>query len=396
LSALALVASFAIIVPGALAAVVVAYSAGELTVTGDGAGNTVFIAVNNSGQVTVNGDVVDDGGSPVPADDVTSISVGVGAGADHFDLRAILIHNLDQLTVNLGSGNDRMFAGQTGFGPTVVLNGGSGDDTITVRGVRSDQIDGGSGTDTFRVLGDGRRDFLEVDNNLVAGSRLTNIRNVVFNGAGEYDLVRIHQHPSDRVFTFIGGGGTDELSVGTSARRADHVRGRITMRGGRGRNFARFDFRNSPVPMDLELGPARNGDLLLARNGDLRFRDLHALELLGSPGKDTLSTFGRFAFPPGPPSSEHDFPETPLTIFGMGERDILNLKDVAARTTWNLGAGHDRATGGTRKDSMLGQAGNDILMGRRGRDVLFGGDHTDKCYGGRGADVFGRCETREQ
>jgi Ca2+-binding RTX toxin-like protein len=397
--ALALVASFGV-VPSASADVVCVFNAGQLTVTGDGASNTVEIAVNGSNQVTVNGATVDDGGSPATATEVTSISVSLGAGVDRFDLQAQMLTNLNQLTVNTGTGNDTIMVQNTGSA-NLALNGGGGNDAITVHNVDNNQANGGTGVNTFKLLGGADDDDVVLENNFIAegsnGSTLTDFRNVVFNGLGGADSVNIFQQSNNRIFTFNGGGGMDAAFLASGTGRADLVRGRVNVRGGSARNFLALDFFNSPQRLLMDLRTLRNGDLQLINGVDLRARDFHFLDIFGSQQPDMVTVFERFSMPPAPPSPlALGLPPTPLRVFGSSGNDNLNLKGMASPTTVQAGVGRDRAIGGIKRDFLVGDAGNDTLKGGRGPDDLNGGDNTDKCFGGRGSDTFTSCETREQ
>jgi RHS repeat-associated protein len=183
-------------------AITAGFSAGQLSIIGDGASDVVLVSTVNVGgvqQVTVNGQSIGDG---VNAADVTSISADLGGGADRMNLSSLNLTIFSGLTdgsvtINGGLGNDRIEGTPLGD----ILTGGGGDDKIRGHG-GDDQVNGGSGAD-FLFGGDG-------DDLIIGGAG----DDLIFGGAGSDDL--------------RGAGGAD-LLYGEA--------GDDTLRGGTGNDF---------------------------------------------------------------------------------------------------------------------------------------------------------------
>jgi Ca2+-binding RTX toxin-like protein len=173
--------------PPASAATTATFSNGVLTVTGDGANNSIALSRDAAGRILVNnGAVTVVGGTPTVANTALIRAFG-RAGNDSISLneasgalpRANLFGGANNDTLTGGSGGDQLF-GQTGNdtllgrGGFDVLTGGSANDTLTGGdaddqafgqggndrmiwnpGDDTDLNEGGAGTDTVEVNGGG-------------------------------------------------------------------------------------------------------------------------------------------------------------------------------------------------------------------------------------------------
>ena len=112
-----------------LFAVTTSFSSGVLTVTSDGASDSVFIGRNDHGQIFVQ--------------------------TNHAVVRSVSGHEVTAIRVNLGAGNDAL-AVSTRVNKPMTIRGGSGNDTLQ-GGAGHDQIYGDDGDDLIRSQ-DGVRD----------------------------------------------------------------------------------------------------------------------------------------------------------------------------------------------------------------------------------------------
>jgi Ca2+-binding RTX toxin-like protein len=183
--------------------------ADRLVVFSDGASDSITITCVG-GDVKVNGS--DPGTGAVDCDDVQSIFVDGGDGADTIDLSGVTTADFDGLsdgnvTVGGGKGNDTITGSefddllQGGFGNDE-MNGGLGDDTLL----------GGKGTDTLNGGG---------GNDLLRGGTGVDLAPDVMNGDSGND-------------TLVGGWGADTMNGGTGDDQLNGGKGNDRLVGGDG------------------------------------------------------------------------------------------------------------------------------------------------------------------
>ena len=236
--ALGLAAAFAA-VPAASAATTATFNAGQLSVVGDGAGNTITVSRDAAGKILVNGGAITvSGGTPTVANTSRIQVFGLG-GND---------------TITLNEANGAL--------PAALLFGGADNDTIT-GGSGADQLFGQSGNDT--LLGKGGNDLLfggDGNDTLTGGDG----DDQVFAQSGDDRMI---WNPGDDTDLNEGGDGNDTVQANGGNGSEQFT---ATANGTR----VRFD-RVSPAPFSLDIGTSEN--LVLSANG----------------GDDTFSATGNLA-----------------------------------------------------------------------------------------------------
>jgi Ca2+-binding RTX toxin-like protein len=251
----AVVAGFGLAADRAAAAVTATFSAGVLTVFGDGLDNSIVISRDAAGRILVNnGAVAVVGGTPTVANTASVRILGQGGN--------------DQLSLNEANGPL----------PRANLFGGSGNDTLT-GGSGGDQLFGQAGNDT--LLGKGGLDLLfgGGDGDTLIGG---DADDQAFGQSGDDRMV---WNPGDDTDLNEGGDGVDtvEINGGNGAEVFT-----ATANGTR----VRFD-RVTPAPFAIDIGTseklvvdANGGNDSFSATGNLAA--LIAIAVDGGPGNDTL------------------------------------------------------------------------------------------------------------
>lgn len=243
---------------------------------------------------------------------------------------SVVIQSLDaafaaKITVNAGSGNDRVDASAIAIAVSVL--GGLGRDTL-IGGDGSDSLLGGEDHDS--LTGNGGDDSLAGDagnDKLFAGSGNDRLSG----GEGNDNLQG--QSGDD---TIVGGAGSDVINGGDGNDSLSGEIGRDTLLGGLGN-----DTLDGGVENDSLQGQA--GDDLLQGNAG---NDT----LSGGDGNDALSGF-------------------------TGNDSLLG---DAGDDTLIGGDGNDRLRGGVGNDLLRGGLGNDRVDGEGGKDTVSGGNGVGK------------------
>ena len=244
---------------------------------------------------------------------------------------------------------------------SATINGGSGDDIITlngrVRGVihgdeGNDVIFGGSGPDEIfggdgidELFGRGGADFID------AGFEFLQNPGVhVLEGGNGADVI-------------IGSAGDDEILGNNGADTIEGLGGDDVIDGGLGN-----DSINGGPGMDEIHGGFANDEINGGPGDDL---------ITGGPGLDTLiGSLGDDEIFGGAGADQ---------LFGGQGNDLILAgpeADFAAG-----GIGDDTIVGGEGPDLLLGQGGNDSVSGSGGNDSLSGGPGIDALNGGAGNDT---------
>jgi Ca2+-binding RTX toxin-like protein len=241
----------------------------------------------------------------------------------------------------------------TGFGleagiESVVINGGSGNDTVTITDI--DQVgalvltvNGGSGGDTISA----------------SGASIGNVRLGINGGLGDDTLTG-----SADADTITGGDGSDIISGETGNDTLSGGADADSISGGDGNDVVDGNDGNDTV-----LGDAGDDSLLGSFGNDM---------LTGDVGNDTID--GGFG---------DDL------INGMSGNDSLlgNFGEdrIAAGSgddTVNGGNDNDTIQGHSGADLINGSHGDDLIIGQAGNDTIFGDDGNDTIMGGNGNDLI--------
>jgi Ca2+-binding RTX toxin-like protein len=317
----------------ASAATTATFSNGVLSVSGDGANNSVVISRNAAGRILVNnGAIAVVGGTPTVA-------------------------NTARIRVSGAAGNDSIALDEaSGALPRASLFGGGGNDTL-IGGSGGDQVLGQSGNDT--LLGRGGFDILaggSQNDTLTGGDADDQV-------SGQTGNDRMIWNPGDDTDLNEGGAGTDTVEVNGGGGAEQFA---ATANGVR----VRFD-RLDPAPFAIDIGTSETL-VLNANGGDDSFSATGNLAALiqitvdGGPGNDTLlGTNGVDLLLGG---AGDDF------VDGQQGNDVAFLGAGNDTFQWDPGDGSDVLEGQDGTDVMLfnGSGGNEILTASaNGGRVLF-------------------------
>jgi Ca2+-binding RTX toxin-like protein len=281
----------------------------------------------------------------------TAVPAGAAVGsASVVDLTATL--NLDgaddNVTVSVAGG--LLVHGQTTGG----LNGGSdwdsdeaGDQTVPADGTFTVIVNGGDGNDSITVL-----------------ARNTELASSGLAGDGGDDVVS----GPDSNDTLTGGDGNDRLVAG----RGDDV-----MDGGAGNDTLVW---NQGDGSDQATGDTGNDGAEV--NGAPTLGDVLTLEPVGRTVRLRRTNLGPFTF---------DATTERFEVNGLGGNDSVTANDgVGALTLLSIdgGAGVDTVNGSDGADLILGGEANDVLSGGGGDDRIVGDRGNDTMNGGTGDDTL--------
>ncbi len=310
----------------------------DLKIGGDG--NDLLIWNNGDGSDTIEGD----GGY-----DITQVNGAVDNG-DNFELRANG-ERAEFERLNLGN-----FVLSVDNVEQFEINGGGGDDTLTVKDL--------TGTDVQKVFFDGGdgNDFLDAS--------LSNVE-IHANGGVGNDFLSGSSVP-EIVDTLDGGIGNDTI-VGN--------RGNDIKIGGEGDD--RLIWNNGDGSDIME---GDGGYDITEVNGAVDNGDNFELRANGERAEFERLNLGNFVL-------DVDNVEQ-FEINGGGGDDTLTVKDLTGTDVQQVffsdDSGNDilDASQTYVKVSAFGGADNDSLTGGYGNDFLDGGDGNDTLIGGNGADTF--------
>ena len=331
-----------------------------LIVQGDSGVNS-FNVDSNLGRLRVS-----EGAASITASrSTTTVNVNGGSGDDIITITSIADVNPLVLNIDGQADDDTITALDANIGDVrMFLNGGAGNDTITgsrnndsingnggddsvIGGLGNDSVDGGDGNDTLN--GEAGNDTL-----------LGNLGN---------DLA-------------LGGDGADSLSGGFGNDTLVGEAGNDVLSGGFGN-----DVLNGNSGDDLLAG-GQDNDQLLGGSGDD--------SLNGGSGDDTLRGQSDNDLIKGGDGNDLILGDDGNDVIsgGDGDDDIDagNGDDIVTgadgNDTINGMSGDDTLLGGDGNDNQLGGSGVDSLYGEEGDDSLNGGGSIDQFNGGEGADVL--------
>ncbi|MFK3964319.1 calcium-binding protein [Ensifer adhaerens] len=258
-----------------------------------------------------------------------------------------VISGIEEASLMLGSGNDRVIAGdltylvvEAGAGNDHLEGGAGGDALYGEDG--NDYIHGGAGNDSI-VTGAG-------DDVAYGGDGMDTLANtggsdVLDGGAGDDWLQD----------TFPGGGSLGVASILRGGAGNDTINARYVgeVDGGEGRDLLNLNYGGLPEAMDFD---AARG----VTHTGLTFTGIEYFNV-SSGGYDDVLRGG----------DDND------TFYASSGNDILEGR-----------GGDDKLTGASENDQLFGGDGADFLDGGSENDLLSGGNGSDVLTGGRGADTF--------
>ncbi len=291
-------------------------------------------------------------------------------------------------TVDGGDGNDRIYVYESSPGDYSIVSGGAGNDTIESTqnslNVDTNQIDGGSGDDVITVTG----------------------RTIAKGGDGN-DSIKILY---DQTYGFIGdatiegGAGNDTISSESTLNLPnsgiDQEKIVFLLDGGAGDDYINFSITtgsnltsmidggsgfdvlggltisgNAPITLDLDAIPATLNipNLLTVKN----IESIKGLRT--GAGNDNITASG---------NRDHNISTEAGddTVITGGGNDVIY--SGSGNDIVSTGAGNDIIESGDGDDTISGGAGDDALAGQEGNDSILGGDGNDRLYGWIGNDVL--------
>jgi uncharacterized repeat protein (TIGR01451 family) len=301
------------------------------------------------------------------------------------------------------SGNDRSLSGTNGDD---VICGLGGNDVIT-GGRGNDRLDGGPGRDVVRG-GDGIDQVFgrAGDDDLIGGTGFDLVR---YDGAASRVRVDLAEGKATGEGTdalslidgIVGSPNGDVLRAGPGANEIYGRGGDDEIAGGRGFDYARFDFAGAGVSVDLTAGAATGGEgsdtiegiegVIGSNFADTLLGDAAGNQLGGRSGDDVIRG-GR-----GTDASLYMFATSAVQVDleasaatgGDGTDALTGIENVVGspfRDVLKGGAGGNRLSGEAGADTIRGVDGRDALFGNAGADDVGGGRGDDFLDGGLGAD----------
>lgn len=339
-------------------------------------------------QVTVD----DENGNPVTrtefrkASDITTIELIGGMGNDGFFVTAGDDYSsLNTITVDGGDGDDTITI-TANVGATI--DAGVGADTV--RGTeQADEISGGAGNDS--LSGAGGDDTLaggEHDDELFGGDGndiISDASGETFVVAGDGNDTVTTGNDEDNIRTGDGddevnsGGGDDDVSTGNGSDTVDSGEGNDDINAGLG---AAADTAGDSIIAgagdDTIMGSQHN-DTLDGGDGDDKIESGDGDDQIdGGSGNDVIET--------GDGDNQVNGGEGDDDISTGSGDDAVNAGGGSDRV--QTGNGFNEVQGGEGNDSLIGGEGTDILKGEGGNDSLDGAVGNDELNGGEGDDTL--------
>ena len=310
-----------------------------------GAGDDTFVwDGQNDGDDTINADAGGD-----------TLTVGGKSTDDTFTVSQSAA---SELIVSQGTGSITVAGMGLEAGiEAVVINGGSGNDTVTITSVDNVgalilTVNGGSGGDVISA----------------SGALLGNVRLDINGELGDDTLTG-----SADADTITGGDGNDVISGETGDDTLQGDAGNDSISGGDGNDFIDGNDGN-----DTASGDAGNDSLMGSFGDDMLIGDVGDDTLDGGFGDDLLNGMS------GDDSLLGSFGNDRIAA-GSGDDTVRGGND---NDTIQGHSGADLIDGGHGDDSILGQAGDDTIFGDDGNDTIMGDNGNDLLFGEDGDDVI--------
>ena len=264
----------------------------------------------------------------------------------------------DSLVINGGTGNDTIDASGLHAGQVnLTINGGAGDDFI--KGSQGDDlVNGGQGNDTA-LVGAGNDTFVwnpGDGSDLVEGQDGNDT--LQFNGANIAENINISANGSRVLFT------RDIANITMDLNSVENIN--FTARGGAD-TITVNDLTGTNVnQVNLDLGGndgAADTVVLNATSGD------DVIQITSNNGVVTVTGLAETVTIANFDASDS------IVIHGLGGDDVIDASGLQAGIllTADGGDGDDILFGGAGIDTLLGGAGDDILLGGSAQNVLDGG-----------------------
>ena len=418
-------------------AVDVAFANGVLTVTGDGANDTILVrSLAATGAIQVNG--VDTGHT---LSDTFGLLVDGNGGNDLIDIAQLNTSFFSQQpNLDGGDGNDTLVGSaagdiltggpgndvMTGNAGNDLLDGGNDNDTLTGN-LGNDLFIGGTGTDRIREVANVNVTITATTMTGLGTDQIGGMEEVQLTGGTANNRFDATAAAADLLFdggagndsllggngddTLIGGAGNDSLHGGAfGLELLTGGAGSDTLNGGGGINDkvietatgtaatiavngnALTGFGNDTLVdvEDADLTGTPGNDLFIAGNTevDVKFIGLGGTDTMSAVvgGNATLSTTGLFLNGNATVGSFQFESIDRAQLTGTDAANTIDASGFAGPTTLVGGKGNDDLTGGSSADRLDGGDGDDELSGNSGNDVLIGGSGTDTLDGGTGND----------
>ena len=414
-----------------------AFANGVLTVTGDGANDTIVVrSLAANGAIQVNG--VNTGQT---LSNTFGLFVDGNGGNDLIDIAQLNTSFFSQQpNLDGGAGNDTIVGSAGGD----ILTGGAGNDSMTGN-AGTDLLDGGDDNDTLTgnlgndlfIGGNGEDRAKEVANVNVTinATTMTGLGTDQIGGMEEIQLTGgtagnrfdATAATADLLFdggagndtllggngfdTLLGGAGSDSLHGGAfGLDQLTGGAGNDTLNGGGGINdkvieaatgaTAAFSINQTTLTgvgtdslvdvEDVQLTGTTGNDTFAAGNTEalVKFIGLGGTDTVTAVvgGNATVSSSGMFLNGNGTVGSFQFESIDRAQLTGNDAANDIDASGFAGPTTILGGNGNDDLTGGSSADRLDGGNGDDELSGNAGNDVLIGGLGTDTLDGGLGND----------
>ncbi|HEX8521345.1 MAG TPA: hypothetical protein VF669_03750 [Tepidisphaeraceae bacterium] len=259
---------------------------------------------------------------------------------------------------------------------TCSINGGTGNDTITLAGGDA-TIDGGSGNDKVSCGIGNRSVMLGTGNDRFVGGRG---RDSVYGWNGNDTIIA-----GARNDTIIGGEGDDAISCGSGQDQIYTGNGNDTAYGGAGNDIIQdLAYPGEYDDSESQVGLSHGHKHYYGEDGvDYIFGGSDADTLMGNGQGDSIQGSGGADSINGGGGND--------TVLGnTWDESVYGEPAQEGNNTLHGGEGNDVARGSSGKDRVYGDAGNDTLSGGSAEDTLWGGEGNDELSGERGMDqLFG-------
>ena len=400
------------------------YSIEQFNLTG-GAGNDHLVGwgnldtlIGNDGNDTLSSDqgraTIDGGtGDDLWAANLTGINLAMAFSAKasqttaQLAARGFSVRNIEQVSLELGAGNDNIST--AGFALNDTVNSGGGNDTFN-GGLGWDTFNGGAGTDLL-VL-----DYSTLTEDILQSnqgygwwrfSAQDNSHGVDYYAVERFNLTggsgNDYLAGGALADTLKGGAGDDTLMSGTG--------GKDVVWGGAGIDTWNMDLSAATANLSLTLTAAGAGTLI---NNGTTLAGIENVQLKTGAGNDVLdfsAGIGNHVLSTGAGNDQISLGRGLFNEVNGGSGDDM-LTFNASRATSGLRTTNEgygwwsfKATDGSYKtsyydierlditgsnfnDRLYGHGGNDVLRGGAGRDILNGFGGNDTLHGGAGADFF--------